>query len=277
LQFNFTAFSMALLNYNGVICTEDELLCTAGNRALRYGEGLIETMLWQHKKIRLYERHMQRLQQSLPLLGFPQAHPAELQEEITRMILANQEPERGMIRMQFFREQEKESLQYMIEFIPIDPATGAWSDKGLTLGISDKIVKSADSITHLKTTSRLPYIIAATEAADKGWDDALLRNAAGRIAESTISNLFVVKDGVVYTPPLEDGCIAGVMRSHLLAPGSLPGVTLQERAIEEQDLDTADELFLANAIRGIQPVAWHGSKTYSSTLTREIFNLVSKL
>ncbi len=268
---------MALLNYNGVICTDDEMLSGANNRALRYGEGLIETMLWQKNKIRLFDKHVQRLQQSLQLLGLPSFEAAQFQEAVHRVILANQEPERGMIRAQFFQEGVESQLQYMTELLPVEAPAVNWTDQGLTIGISKNIIKSADSIAHLKSTSRLPYIVAAKEATANSWDDILICNDKGRLAESTICNLFLIRDQSIYTPPLSEGCIAGVMRAHLLEQGSIAGMNIMETPLAISDLDTADEIFLTNAIRGIQPVSHYKDKAYSSKLSRNIFDHISEL
>lgn len=268
---------MALFNHNGTICPEGTLLYTLRNRALRYGEGLIETMLWQHQKVRLFERHSKRLQDSLATLEFPSFSAEQLRKAIHQVIQANGEPEKGMLRAQFFREGEEEQLQYTVEFIPIDPATGSWPGKGLAVGISNKVTKPADSISHLKTTSRLPYIIAAKEAKDQGWDDALLLNGRGTIAESTICNIFIVKNNSLYTPPLSDGGIAGVMRNYLLGQRTISGLNIEERSLDENDLNTAEEIFLVNAIRGVQPVVRFKDKTYGNNLSRNVFDLINAL
>lgn len=268
---------MALLNYNGVICTDEDVLAGAQNRALRYGEGLIETMLWQQKKVRLFDKHVQRLQQSLQQLRLPPFSAAQLQQAIHRVILANQEPERCMIRAQFFREGNEDVLQYMVELTPLEPTPAAWPSQGLTIGLSKDITKSADSIAHLKSTSRLSYILAAGEAAEHYWDDILICNHHGRIAESTICNIFVIKDQAIFTPPLSEGCIAGIMRSRLLEEGTIAGMSISEKELDVNDLDTAQEIFLTNAIRGIQPVARYQNKAYDSTLSRNIFDFISNL
>lgn len=268
---------MPLLNYNDVICANDELLYVAGNRAFRFGEGLIETMLWQKKAIRLYERHVQRLAQSLSALRFPSFTGTQLQKAIAKVILANQEPETGMVRAQFFRHNDEAQLDYMIEVLPLASSPGNWPEQGLTVGTCRTILKNADSIASLKTTSRLPYVIAAQEALDKGWDDVLLCNSSGRIAESTICNVFMIRDNKLYTPPLSEGCIAGIMRGYLLEQGIVAGLEVKEAPLDENDLGTAEEIFLTNAIKGIQPVTVYNGKSYDCSRSRKIFDLISNL
>ncbi|WP_118972260.1 aminotransferase class IV [Taibaiella koreensis] len=262
---------MPLLNYNGVICSDEELLITVRNRALRYGEGLIETMLWQDGNIRRLQLHEKRAADSLALLGFPAIEPEVWHKALHRTLLAHQDVKTGILRTQFFRDDSLQTLQYMIELLPLPTAHGAWPERGLYTGICRTAVKASDQISHLKTTSRLCYIVAGREAAQQGWDDAFLLNPAGRIAESTISNIWIIKDGAAITPPLSEGCIAGVFRTALLKNESIGGITLRQGMLTEQDLQEADEIFLTNTIRGIQPVSRFNGREYSSTLTRNLF------
>lgn len=265
------------MNYNGVICTAEEPLVHAANRALCYGEGLIETMLWQQGKIRLFDAHAARLQRSLAMLHLPDISKDQLQEAIARTLAAQQYPERAVVRGQFFRGTEEEILHYMITARITDLDSGNWPGKGLRIGISNKVRKSADSIAQLKSTSRMPYLVAAAEAAENDWDDALLLNDYGRVAESTISNVFMVREGKVYTPALSEGCIDGILRDYLVCQGSIAGVDILEQGFGEEELLTADELFLTNALRGVQPVAVFKDKTYIHTISRVIFGAVSQL
>lgn len=267
---------MSLLNYNGVICTGEELVSNAHNRALRYGEGLIETMLWQKKKIRHAALHYDRLQQSLTLLDFPSIAMKEWMKAIQRTILANQEPEACIIRSQFFSDDQSTALQYMIEALPLPPRHGEWPEQMLRIGISEKVIKSADHISPLKTTSRLLYTVAAAEAAQQQWDDALLLNPEGRVAESTISNVWIIRQDTLLTPPLTEGCISGIFRRYMLDLGELSGMPVREQALSPEALEQADELFLTNAIRGIQPIGHFNGKAYPSERTRQLFDALNQ-
>lgn len=263
---------MSLLNYNGVICTGEELVSNAHNRALRYGEGLIETMLWQNKQIRYAALHYERLRQSLALLDFPSITMEDWMKAVLRTILANHEPETSIIRSQFFRDDQSPLLQYMVEALPLPPRHGQWPEHMLRIGISKKVVKSPDHISPLKTTSRLHYTVAAAEAAQQGWDDALLLNPEGRIAESTISNVWIIRQDTLLTPPQTEGCISGIFRRQMLNMGSLAGMPVREQALSLEALEQADEIFLTNAIRGIQPVGHFNGKAYPAQRTRRLFD-----
>lgn len=264
---------MPFINFNGLIATGDEPLLSTDNRALRYGEGLIETMLWRKKTIRLFDLHTARLQKDLARLQLPSITEKHLINEICRTVVANQEPGIGIIRCQFFTGPPETGLQFTIEYIPIAPPPG----QTLRIGITRAVVKSQDNLSSLKTSSRLLYVMAASEAESKGWDDVLLLNTAGRIAESTISNIFWIKNGAIFTPPLNEGPVAGVMRQYLLNQGMIAGMHITEKPLDVEMLSQADEVFLTNAVRGVRPVHFIGNKAYAHTLGQKIADKISLL
>jgi para-aminobenzoate synthetase/4-amino-4-deoxychorismate lyase len=101
-----------------------------------------------------------------------------------------------------------------------------------------------------KTTHRPLYAQAFADALRDGFDDVLFLNLRGEVTEGAISNLFIVKDGRWFTPPIECGLLAGVYRRHLLE--TRPDI--QERALREEDLRTADAIYLCNAVRGLRRI-----------------------
>src|SRR5690606_32293995 len=121
----------------------------------------------------------------------------------------------------------------------------------------------------LKTCAALPYTIAAQQATARGWNDALILNHQHRIIESAIANIFWVKDEQLYTTPLSEGCIAGVMRRHLLTASAKMGILIQEIPLTQKELHQADEVFLTNAIRRMKWVKEIADSVYSHSFTRE--------
>lgn len=262
---------MPFINHNGQICLQDEAIIHLQNRALRYGEGLIETMYFEDKTIKLFAFHYERLEKSLAQLNFPEISRFDFDKEIAKTIVANQNPERGILRAQFFLNEARHELQFWIEYLPVQ--TKQFDRRaGIHIGFSKKAVKNHDSISHLKNTSRLNYVIAKREALEHNWDDILLINSKQNVVESTISNIFIIKDNVVYTPPLMDGCIEGVFRRFLLETQEIGDLTIQERCLLPSSIMTADEIFLTNAVRGIQPVSSLEGKAFPIHLSHKIFD-----
>ena len=107
-------------------------------------------------------------------------------------------------------------------------------------------------------------------AAQRGWGDALVLNHEQRIIESSRSNLFVVSNGVLYTPSLDDGCVGGIMRSVLIRTALDHGIKVYEAALTPQTLLQADELFLTNAVRGIEWVSSYKTKRYFHAMAEKL-------
>lgn len=140
------------------------------------------------------------------------------------------------------------------------------SDEGLKLENDEERIASvyiakertdpADPMLFHKTTQRLLYALAWKEAAQAGCDDVLFLNLRGEVTEGAISNIFVEKDGRMFTPPVECGLLAGVYRRHLLETRS----EAEERVLFLDDLRSADAVYITNAIRGLRCVEinWQG-------------------
>jgi branched-chain amino acid aminotransferase len=155
---------------------------------------------------------------------------------------------------------------YVIECWPLERSMTTLNENGLKLGIYPGGRKKCDELSNLKSSGDLIYINAAAYAEHQGWDDGLVMNEKGNIADSSISNLFIIKDGQIITPPLSEGCVSGVMRRFIMSRTSI-----LEEPVDPDKLLTADEVFLTNAIRGIRWVKNFGNKTYSNQLTNEIY------
>ena len=114
--------------------------------------------------------------------------------------------------------------------------------------------------------------MAAQYAKENKWNDCLVLNNSGGVTDSTIANLFIIKEGVLITPGLEEGCIDGVMRRHLLTQLQSAGIETTEATVTVSDIRNADEVFLTNAINGIRWVRLFRDKIYTNVRTVEIYN-----
>ena len=116
----------------------------------------------------------------------------------------------------------------------------------------------------------LLYRIAMLDGEQHGWDETLLLNPYGRVAEGAITNVFLIKNKIISTPPVTEGCIAGVMRQYLIDELPRRGFTIVEKPITMDQLAKADEVFLTNAIRRIKWVGQCYPVQYGHTLTADI-------
>jgi branched-chain amino acid aminotransferase len=268
---------MSFILLDGKMVAANAATFGADNWSLRFGQGLFETMLVKNDVLLLAGLHMARLQRGMDVLGWqlpPHTTFATLQHKVLETVTRNEMSALARVRLQVYSNRaslwdvrDRETTGYVIECFEVTDATTTWNENGLVVGLAEGIVRNCDSLSNLKTTGMLPWSVAATQARQAGWNDALVRNAQGGITESTIANVFVVKDGRIYTPPLTEGCVAGVMRQYLLA--RVPEIIEQRLTID--DLKAADEVFLTNAVRGIKWVGRFEDTVYSGYTSRKLW------
>ena len=150
------------------------------------------------------------------------------------------------------------------------------NENGLVTGVYPKARKALDGFANLKSNNYLPYTMAALHAQKQHWNDAFVLNTTGNICDATIANVFIVKNQVVFTCPLQEGCVAGVMRRFLLQNMAANGFSCQEQIITVEDLLTANEVFLTNTIKGMRWVAHCDEVSYTNRLTTKIFQALLK-
>jgi len=270
---------MNILNYinlNGKIMLREDAGIPTDNGAFRYGYGLFETMLVQNGKIILMEYHWERLFDGAKKLHFelPALMTSGwLENETLRTVQKNQTETLCRVRLQLFAgggglySTESKHPGFIIECFPLEPDMLKLNENGLVAGIASGINKSMDSLSNLKSCNALIYAIAAQQAKQNKWNDALICNTNGNIIESTIANIFWIKAGVIYTPPLTEGCVAGVMRRHIMGK-----LAVTEKSLSLEELLSADEVFLTNAIRKIRWVRSINNAQYRKEQIVVIYN-----
>lgn len=275
---------MNFINLNGHLLSADEAAVTTANRAFRYGYGLFETILANNGEIELKDYHWERLFAGMNTLQFelpPLMTPAYLQEQIHRTINKNIIADLCRIRLQVYAGEggmyraHSQKPEFAIMCSPVAAHITQLNENGLQLGIATGVKKSADILANVKSCNALIYAIAAQQAEKEKWNDALIYNTDGHIIESTIANIFWIEGSNVYTPPLSDGCVAGVMRRHVIALLTANGYSVQEKSLDHQTLLHADEVFLTNAIRKIKWVKAIGDKKYQNEQIKKVVSLIA--
>ncbi|HEY2727875.1 MAG TPA: aminotransferase class IV [Parafilimonas sp.] len=267
--------------YNEKIFTKGKLIISADNRSFRFGDGFFETMKMIKGNIVLSDYHFQRLLSSLQLLKFEKPdyfNTAYLLNQTKKIALKNQHSESARIRLIVFRsdgglyDYENNFPNYIIQTWKSDPQISTLNKKGLITGIYNKARKTCDDFSHIKSNNYLPYVMAAMWAKENKMDDALILNNYNRIAEATIANLFIVKNGKIKTPVLSEGCVNGVMRRFLIECLQKENIPFEETQIETDEIAEANELFLTNAVQGIKWVKKCDKYNYSSELAEYLYN-----
>jgi branched-chain amino acid aminotransferase len=271
-----------LINLNGKLIETHTPVATAQNRSLRYGDGIFETMYWDGEKIRNLEFHMDRLFQGLSVLQFDLSAGFDrkfISKEIRRLCEQNSTGIPARARMTIFREDGNLLLpsgnkpEFIIETSFIQDDT----DVPLRLTIFKNESKSTGILSNLKTNNYLLNIAAIQYAAANRFDDALILNSRGNICEASSSNLFLIQKGILFTPALSQGCVAGTKRRELLETLPVLGFQIEETIITRDIVFEMEEIFLTNAIRRIRPVICIDNTYYSRELTGKIRRLLKEI
>ncbi len=265
------------INFDGQLLRAGAPLLHIANRSFRYGDGLFETMMVREGRLCLGPFHFDRLFSGMQFLSLQAALKRDdLEAQVLTLCRKNGNPPRSRVRLVVFREESPVAgpissiPHYSIESWPL-PSERCLNDKGLAIDVFPGGRKACDALANQKSNNYLLYTLAALHAQQLGVDDCLVLNSQERIADSTMANLFYIVEGQVFTPPLSEGCVAGVMRRHLLEnlPGA--GFAVIEKAVSPEDLLNADEIFLTNAIRGIQWVGFFRANQLTNQLTTHIY------
>lgn len=267
------------VNNNGTILPNTGTTIFAGNRSYLYGDGLFESIRFIHGKPINVAQHFNRLIEGAKALKMriPAFYTAAFFEE--KLIEIAQKSEisaGGKARVSIDRTgggtylPETNEVSYFLEIYPYDANYFELNSKGLEVDIYMDMKKQKNFISNYKTKNGMIYVMAAITAKEKGLDDMLLSNERGAILESSNSNLFVVSNGVLYTPGIDEGCLAGTMRMQIINLAIKNNIKVYECSILPQNLLAADEIFLTNAIRGITWIGGYRTKRYFNTVSRKI-------
>ncbi len=276
---------MLYVNNNGEILENSDYTIKTGNRGYLYGDGVFESIrILNGKPINLVN-HISRMLEGARKIKMrpPSFFVLEFFEErILELCKKSNITEGGKCRISLDRSSggtfkpDSNEVEFYIEVYPTDYNKFELNQKGVELDIYLEHKKEKSSLSNFKTKNGLIYILAAISAKEKGLDDYLITNYTGGILESTSSNLFVVSNGVLYTPGLEEGCLAGTMRMQIINLALANGMKVYECNILPQNLLVADEIFLTNAINGITWVSGYRTKRYFNNVSRKLVDLLNQ-
>ncbi|NSL88512.1 aminotransferase class IV [Chitinophaga solisilvae] len=262
---------VGFLCYNGKYVHTGDPILTADNRSFRYGDGCFETLKVYQGNVVLGDLHFERLLASLNLLHFEV--PAHFTKtffftQILDLCHKNQVAEMARVRFTVFRadgglyDPVNNQPCYVIQTWDLNKSVMELNETGLLLDVFPDARKSSDKFSSIKSNNCLPYVMAAMYARQHRLNEVLLLNQYGRVADSTIASVFIVHQKTIYTPPLSEGGVCGVMRKHLLK-SDLP-FRIIEQPLTIEDLENADEIFLTNAIQGIRWVGAFRDSSYGN-------------
>ncbi len=265
-----------MVNFNGVLISSENIKLSLENRAFKYGDAIFETVKVLNKKVVFWEDHYFRLMASMRMLRMkiPIEFTLEfLEQEILKTVAAQQEANEYRIRLNIFRKdgglytpktnkidftiEVKESTYQIKDFYSLDVYKDFYNYSGL--------------LSTIKTNNRMVNTLASIFADENDLDNCILLNEKKGVVEVTNGNIFVVKGKVVKTPALTEGCIKGITRLKVLEIlFKNKELTVEETSISPFEIQKADEVFITNAIIGVQPVTNYKKKTFTTEIGKKI-------
>ncbi len=270
-----------MVNFNGKLYSKGESILGPNNRGLKYGDALFETARFVNGTIFFWEDHYFRLMASMRILRMeiPMEFTLEfLEEEIKRTVSKNNLEDKAVrVRLTVFRNDGgmynpvTNEVSYVIEVSPLESPYYIINDGDYEVELFKDYFVNKDMLSNLKTSNKILNVVASVYAKENGYDNCLLINTDKQVVEVINGNLFLVKDGLVKTPSLDDGCLDGIIRKKLIEIiDSITGLEVIEESISPFELQKADELFITNSIAGIQPISKYRKKMYDNIVSRSL-------
>ena len=262
-------------NQNGEIVSAIQL--EMNNRSFLYGDGLFERLRLFNGKVFNRQNHYKRLSFALNELQLDiSVSVDELFEQVDYLAHQN-----GLTscsaRISIYRNSgglytpETILASYVIETMGEVSDCFSFGD-GLQIGVYDKHLKSKGLLSTIKSSSANLYVLASLEKKRKNLDELLLLNSDKRPIEGTNSNLFIFKEGKIFTPPLSEGPLLGCMRSLVL-----DHFAVEEVALNLKDIQTAEEIFFTNC-NGVRCVKKFGQyDNYTNTISKKVVKRLNSL
>lgn len=276
---------MAYVYHRGEYVNDNQAYIARDNRAFRFGDGFFETIRVFNGKVLFWEHHFSRITDTVAALKMEPAQPLTMEgllQQMMGLLQRNNITQGGRIRITFYRKAtgfylpKGNDLGYFIEAEPLLENDFALNQAGKTVDIFTDFKKDINRLSVFKTLNTQLYVMSALYAQEKGLDEALIQNTRLSIIESTSSNIFVVSNGVLYTPTLQDGPLAGTMRMNIINIAVENKIKVYECTLNPQNLLSADEVFLTNSIRGVEWVVSYRTKRYFNVMSKRMVELLNE-
>ncbi len=267
-----------MINFNGELLYSENVKLSTENRAFKYGDSIFETVKIIGSKVVFWEDHYFRLMASMRMLRMkiPMEFTLEfLEKEILKTVAAKDKVNSYRVRLSIFRKDgglytpKTNRVNYIIEV-----KENNYKTKSLySLDLFKDFYNYSGLLSTIKTNNRMINTLASIFADENDFDNCILLNERKGVVEVTNGNIFIVKGNVIKTPALTEGCIKGVIRKKVIEIVSKNNnFMLEETSISPFEIQKSDEVFVTNAIMGIQPVTSYKKKKFKIEIGKKIAN-----
>ena len=268
-----------MINFNGLIVSDDTNLLTH-NRAFLYGDAVFETVKIVNSKILFLEDHYFRLMSSMRIvrMEIPMNFTMEfLEEQILNLAKAKNIEKSSRARITVYRNDggyylpHNNTVSYLIALEGLEVVPYSIIQKEYKVDLYSDFYVAKQLLSSIKTTNKLLNITASIYASENALDNCLLLNDSKNVIEALQGNLFMLSGNILVTPPVSEGCLNGVMRKQILSLArTIENLEVVEEVISPFDLQKADELFITNVIKGIQPITKYRKKEFTIDFSKQM-------
>jgi len=268
-----------MINHNGALTSSQSPIFTAQNRGLLFGDAVFETLRYSQDHIHFWEDHYFRLMAAMRIfrMDIPMTFTPEfLEQECLRVVQAQSETAPAWrIRLNVYR---KEGGAYLpttrdVDYVIVAKALDSeyyLSAENYKVALFNDYYLQKSMLSNLKSNNKALQVIGSIFMQEQGFDNGILVNDEKEVVEFLNGNLFIVEDGKLRTPPISSGCLDGIMRKQIIRIAKKLDISCVEEAISPFDLQRIQELFMTNAIVGIQPVTNYRRTTYDKSITLKL-------
>ncbi len=244
---------------DGKTVPETRAAVPVSDSAYLYGIGLFETLKCIDRTPLFFDLHDARLRTNAGRIGLRM--PLSTRQFLNTMtgLLRRNRLREATVRV-MLSETPEGRPRLVITAKPFQPYPERCYKKGARLIFARTFSSDSKSLSAIKTTSYLSRMIPRREALRRGADEAVLLSENGLVTEAASSNIFLVKKGSLFTPPLTDGLLAGTRRKVVMALAKSLKIPVREKSLRADDLRKADEAFLTSSLKDIMPVGWAEGK-----------------
>nr|WP_315230804.1 aminotransferase class IV [uncultured Flavobacterium sp.] len=274
-----------MINFNGILQDSDTNLLEQ-NRGFLYGDGVFETLKIVDGKILFFEDHYFRLMAAMRIvrMEIPMNFTLEyLEEQVLSLVKKNKIEQSARARITVYRNDggfylpTNNTVSFLIQTSAIeDPSVYSISEKEYEVDLYKDFYIPKQLLSTLKTTNKMIHVTGSIYAKENDLDNCILLNDSKNVVEALQGNLFMRMGNTLITPPISEGCLNGIMRKQILSLAKKEtNLEVVEQAISPFDLQKADELFVTNVIRGIQPITKYRKKEFEAN-TAKVLNTILK-
>lgn len=266
-----------MINFNGTIVSKDTNILTQ-NRAFLYGDAVFETVKIVNSKILFLEDHYFRLMASMRIvrMEIPMDFTMEyFEEQLLSLVIDNAFSNSSRARITVFRNDggyylpQTNTISFLIHVVGIEDTLYSFAQKEYEVDLFKDFYVTKQLLSSIKTTNRILNITASIFANENGFDNCLLLNDSKNVVEAIQGNVFMLMGNKLITPPISEGCLNGVMRKQILEIAkNIESLEVVEEVISPFDLQKADELFVTNVVKGIQPITKYRKKDFDVVLSK---------